>query len=118
ECGHGQFTPGGNRSDDPGGNWLYRCDLGRAHGCPIAHHRCRTLMRFRLHTLMIVLAIGPPVLAAIWLGGPLLLILGLVLVVGLFNLAVAFVLVLPIAWLFAMAAKALLHYGRHPDNRQ
>ena len=79
-------------------------------------------MRYRLRTLMIATAVGPPVLAAIWLWGPVLFILAIILLVGLVQLALvsalSFVVVLPIAWLFAMAAKALLHYGRHPDNRQ
>jgi hypothetical protein len=79
-------------------------------------------VRYRLRTLMIATAIGPPALAVIWFWGPVLLILALILVVGLLQLAVvsalSFVIVLPVAWLFAMAAKVLLHYGRHPDNRQ
>ena len=80
------------------------------------------MMRYRLRTLMIATAIGPPLLAVVWFWGPVLLILAFVVVAGLLYLAVTsaltFLMVLPIAWLFAMAAKVLLHYGRHPDNRQ
>ena len=49
-------------------------------------------MRYRLRTLLIVLAAGPPVIAGLWLGGlPLLVVLmgGLIVCLGVLFLAMA-----------------------------
>jgi len=71
-------------------------------------------MRFRLRTLLIWAAIGPPMLAGFWwLGRAILevpnLLAGIVLVLC-FSVGLAGVL----SWI----ANALIHSASHPDNRK
>lgn len=49
-------------------------------------------MQYHLRTLLIVLAVGPPVLAELWIGGPPLLVIllgGLIVCLGVLFLAMA-----------------------------
>ena len=82
-------------------------------------------MRLRLRTLMIVLALGPPVLAGGWFlwQAPRSEIMGLlfVLLFLLLLAAIPFAIVsIPVilGFVFARIADLLLYFGRHPDNRR
>jgi len=81
-------------------------------------------MQFRLRTLVLLTAIAPPILAASWFWGWALLIAiwlsGLILielVAVLLSAPLPILAFLAVAWLFSLIAKALLYFGRHPDNR-
>ena len=81
-------------------------------------------MRYRLRTLVILTAMAPPILAASWFWGWLLLVAiwvsGLILielVAALLSAPLPICVFLAVAWMFSLVAKALLYFGRHPDNR-
>ena len=77
-------------------------------------------MRYRLRTLMIVLAIGPPLLALAWFVGLRLPVFSFLLppapqpTEAVAALVVSFL----IGWVFSLVANALLYFGRHADNRR
>ena len=82
-------------------------------------------MRYRLRTLLIVLALGPPMLAALWAiwQAPRSDILDLFFV-PLFLVVLAAIplalVAIPIIFGFVLAriADVILFFRRHPDNRQ
>jgi hypothetical protein len=82
-------------------------------------------MRYRLRTLVMLTAIGPPALAAIWFWGlPILFVLwifcGLLLELAELGPLALWPLGLPfaLAWAFSLVAKLLIHINTHPDNRR
>jgi hypothetical protein len=70
----------------------------------------RSIFRYRLRTLVIVLGLGPLIIA-IASGATL---------DGRFFLWIAFAIgvAFPAAWLFSKVADALIFYGSHKDNRK
>jgi hypothetical protein len=79
-------------------------------------------MQYRLRTLLLLTAIGPPALAATWFALPYLPILAMLffLLAAFLTLptAAALVLAMGLGWGFSLLAKTLIHYGRHPENRE
>ncbi len=86
-------------------------------------------MRYRLRTLVILTAVGPPVLAGLWLTGPYLpdalgivVVLTGALVFGLIaaGLLVAAALSIPllIGWVFSLIANVLIRLLVSPENRR
>ncbi len=86
-------------------------------------------MQYRLRTLVILTAVGPPALALAWFFWPELLaaiaaifIILVVLAVhlGFMILATAVLisLVFLLASIFSLAANVLLRIGKHPDNQK
>jgi hypothetical protein len=71
-------------------------------------------MQYRLRTLLLLSAIGPPMLAATWFALPYLPDAVMIL----FLLAAFLVATLVAAFGFSLMAKALIHFGRHPENRR
>jgi hypothetical protein len=81
-------------------------------------------MRYGLRTLVILTAIGPPVIAAIAFIGPHAKLLARVvlelLAIGAqaaIALAVPFGVTFALAWIVSLVAR-LFHVGTHPDNRR
>ena len=81
-------------------------------------------MRYRLRTLVILTAIGPPVLAALWFAPsqipPEAVGLGyflLGLFIGMSMMASVVAVPLLLAWLCSLIARLLLYLLVHPDNR-
>jgi hypothetical protein len=72
-------------------------------------------MRYRLRTLLIVLAIGPPVLAGVYLFRELIVLLDLAPIV--FVLAIAYVLVIIECFVRALQRRALCHDPIHDPRR-
>jgi hypothetical protein len=81
-------------------------------------------MRYRLSTLVLMTAIGPPAIAATWFALPylpeavviLVVLVAAILAIGL-SLAAAMLPIMALGWLLSLIGKALLYFGRHPDNR-
>jgi hypothetical protein len=79
-------------------------------------------MQYRLRTLLLLTAIGPPALAATWFALPYLPIAAMILILLAWFLTVpavaAFAVAIGLGWGFSSLARALIHFGRHPENRE
>jgi hypothetical protein len=79
-------------------------------------------MRFRLRTLLILLAVGPPLLAFFWFFRKAIFVLCCLAVELLpvaFLAAAAFGIPLVVAaFMLSRIADAVLYFARHPDNRR
>jgi F0F1-type ATP synthase assembly protein I len=82
-------------------------------------------MRYRLRTLVMLTAIGPPALAAIWFAPAHLppeaaklaiVLLGFALVVSIMAAVIAVPLLL--GWILSLLARLLIYLLVHPNNRQ
>jgi len=79
-------------------------------------------MRYRLRTLLILLAVGPPMLAFFWFFRFAIFVLCYLAVELLpvaFLSAAAFGIPLFVAaFMLSLVADAVLYFARHPDNRR